>query len=166
MGKINSSFNQKSDPIFNALIEGDVHALENSLSSLLLGYVSIIDYAVPGPHENYYHGFLNGVLSQVVKDKALKYDSNIELGSGRADIAFVIQTNDVTKPPIGVIIEIKATKVVEELYEKSNEALKQIEGKGYYKVLFIKNPRVRTIKAFGIAFCDKDCVVESKDYTR
>ena len=59
-----------------------------------------------------------------------------------------------------MIIEIKATKVVEELYEKSNEALKQIEGKGYYKVLFIKNPRVRTIKAFGIAFCDKDCVVE------
>ena len=160
MGKNNSSFNQKSDPIFNALIEGDVHALENSLSSLLLGYVSIIDYAVPGPHENYYHGFLNGVLSQVVKDKALKYDSNIELGSGRADIAFVIQTNDVTKPPIGVIIEIKATKVVEELYEKSNEALKQIGELRYDSEM--KEEGITEILKFGIAFSGKKVCVRTE----
>ena len=60
--------------------------------------------------------------------------------------------------------EIKATKDIEKISDKTKEALDQIESKGYCKGLFGKNPRIKTINAYGIAFCDKDCGVAFKAY--
>ena len=160
----NILFKKQVSPIVKALNCGDTESLENTLSNLLLGHVSIMDHAVKGPQENYYHGFLNGVLSQALQGLVLKYDSNIELGSGRADIAIVLKATNIEQPPVGVIIEIKATKDIEKISDKTKEALDQIESKGYCKGLFGKNPRIKTINAYGIAFCDNDCGVAFKAY--
>ena len=164
----NVTYSERISPIASALNGGDTKSLENVLSNLLLGYVSIMDHAVKGPKENYYHGFLNGVFSQALTGQILKYDSNIELGAGRADISIVIvlKAQDNKSSPVGIIIEIKATSDPLKLVGKSQDALAQIENKEYYKGVFAKNPRVDFIKTFGIAFCDKDCSIAFKEYNR
>lgn len=105
----NVTYSERISPIASALNGGDTKSLENVLSNLLLGYVSIMDHAVKGPKENYYHGFLNGVFSQALTGQILKYDSNIELGAGHADISIVLKAQDNKSSPVGIIIEIKAT---------------------------------------------------------
>ena len=132
----NVTYSERISPIASALNGGDTKSLENVLSNLLLGYVSIMDHAVKGPKENYYHGFLNGVFSQALTGQILKYDSNIELGAGRADISIVLKAQDNKSSPVGIIIEIKATSDPLKLVGKSQDALAQIENKEYYKGVF------------------------------
>ena len=47
--------------IANALLEGNVDFVQDKLGPLLRSFVSVRDTATRAPHENYYHGFLNGI---------------------------------------------------------------------------------------------------------
>ena len=97
----------------NALLEGNFDFVQDKLGSLLRSFVSVRDTATKAPHENYYHGFLNGIFTNC-KDNLGKYRSNYEAGDGYADITF----NNLggTK---ACVIEIKVCKEKESRAKKS-----------------------------------------------
>ena len=103
--------------IANALLEGKVDYVQDKLGPLLRSFVSVRDTATKAPHENYYHGFLNGIFTNC-KDNLGEYHSNYESGDGYADITF----NNLggTK---ACVIEIKVCKGKGSRAKKANEAI-------------------------------------------
>ena len=138
--------------LVNSFLDGKAQEASDILFDLLQHYVSVRDTATKAPHENYYHGFLNGLFSNC-KDIISDYHSNYESGDGYADITFKSRRNT-----IAVVIEIKAVAKEEDLDEYAQRALDQIEEKNYCAPFF-KISRVKNILAFGIAFSGKDCAV-------
>ena len=141
--------------IANALLEGNVDFVQNKLGPLLRSFVSIRDTATKAPHENYYHGFLNGIFTNC-KDNLGEYHSNFESGDGYADILF----KDIDCRKVA-IIEIKSASVGSDLVTLSETALSQIEEKNYSEP-FMSNRMIQSIYAYGIAFAGKNCAVSVK----
>ena len=141
--------------IANALLEGNVDFVQNKLGPLLRSFVSIRDTATRAPHENYYHGFLNGIFTNC-KDNLGEYRSNIEAGDGYADITF--NNLDGTK---ACVIEIKVCKEKESRAKKANEAIEQILEK-HYADAFFEDENITSVNAIGIAFSGKNCAVACK----
>ena len=141
--------------IANALLEGNVDFVQNKLGPLLRSFVSIRDTATKAPHENYYHGFLNGIFTNC-KDNLGEYHSNYESGDGYADILF----KDIDCRKVA-IIELKSAPVGSDLVTLSETALSQIEEKNYSEP-FMSNRMIQSIYAYGIAFAGKNCAVSVK----
>ena len=141
--------------ISNALLEGNVDFVQNKLGPLLRSFVSVRDTATKAPHENYYHGFLNGIFTNC-KDSLGKYRSNYEAGDGYADITF----NNLggTK---ACVIEIKVCKEKESRAKKANEAIEQILEKHYADTIF-EDENITCVNAIGIAFSGKNCFITCK----
>ena len=134
--------------ISNALLDGNVDFVQNKLSPLLRSFVSVRDTATRAPHENYYHGFLNGIFTNS-KDNLGEYHSNIESGDGYPDILF--KNIDCRKV---AIIELKSAPTGSDLVTLSETALSQIEEKNYSEP-FMSNRMIQSIYAYGIAFSGK-----------
>ena len=141
--------------IANALLEGKVDYVQDKLGPLLRSFVSVRDTATKAPHENYYHGFLNGIFTNC-KDNLGEYHSNYESGYGYPDILF----KDIDCRKV-VIIEIKSASVGSDLVTLSETALSQIEEKNYSEP-FMSNRMIQSIDAYGIAFAGKNCAVSVK----
>ena len=141
--------------IANALLEGNVDFVQNKLGPLLRSFVSIRDTATKAPHENYYHGFLNGIFTNC-KDNLGEYHSNYESGDGYADILF----KDIDCRKVA-IIELKSAPVGSDLVTLSETALSQIEEKNYSEP-FMSNRMIQSIYAYGIAFAGMNCAVSVK----
>ena len=141
--------------IANALLEGNVDFVQNKLGSLLRSFVSVRDTVTKAPHENYYHGFLNGIFTNC-KDNLEKYHSNYESGDGYADITF--NNLDGTK---ACVIEIKVCKEKESRAKKANEAIEQILEKHYADAIF-EDENITSVNAIGIAFSGKNCALACK----
>ena len=141
--------------ISNALLEGNVDFVQNKLGPLLRSFVSVRDTATRAPHENYYHGFLNGIFTNC-KDNLGEYHSNYESGDGYPDILF----KDIDCRKVA-IIEIKSASVGSDLVTLSETALSQIEEKNYSEP-FMSNRMIQSINAYGIAFAGKNCAVSVK----
>ena len=141
--------------IANALLEGKVDYVQDKLGPLLRSFVSVRDTATKAPHENYYHGFLNGIFTNC-KDNLGEYHSNYESGDGYADITF----NNLggTK---ACVIEIKVCKEKESRAKKANEAIEQILEKHYADAIF-EDENITSVNAIGIAFSGKKCAVSVK----
>ena len=141
--------------ISNALLEGNVDFVQAKLGPLLRSFVSVRDTATRAPHENYYHGFLNGIFTNC-KDNLGEYHSNIESGDGYADITF----NNLggTK---ACVIEIKVCKEKESRAKKANEAIEQILEKHYADAIF-EDENITSVNAVGIAFSGKNCFITCK----
>ena len=141
--------------IANALLEGKVDYVQDKLGPLLRSFVSVRDTATKAPHENYYHGFLNGIFTNC-KDNLGEYHSNIESGDGYADITF----NNLggTK---ACVIEIKVCKEKESRAKKANEAIAQILEKHYADAIF-EDENITSVNAVGIAFSGKNCFISCK----
>ena len=141
--------------IANALLEGNVDFVQGKLGPLLRSFVSVRDTATRAPHENYYHGFLNGIFTNC-KDNLGEYHSNIESGDGYADITF----NNLggTK---ACVIEIKVCKEKESRAKKANEAIEQILEKHYADAIF-EDENITSVNAIGIAFSGKNCALACK----
>ena len=141
--------------ISNALLEGNVDFVQAKLGPLLRSFVSIRDTATKAPHENYYHGFLNGIFTNC-KDNLGEYHSNYESGDGYADITF----NNLggTK---ACVIEIKVCKEKESRAKKANEAIAQILEKHYADAIF-EDENITSVNAVGIAFSGKNCFISCK----
>ena len=141
--------------ISNALLEGNVDFVQNKLGPLLRSFVSVRDTATRAPHENYYHGFLNGIFTNC-KDNLGEYHSNYESGDGYADITF----NNLggTK---ACVIEIKVCKEKESRAKKANEAIAQILEKHYADAIF-EDENITSVNAVGIAFSGKNCFISCK----
>ena len=153
-GKILSKDNLALN-IANALLEGKVDYVQDKLGPLLRSFVSVRDTVTKAPHENYYHGFLNGIFTNC-KDNLGEYHSNYEAGDGYADITF----NNLggTK---ACVIEIKVCKEKESRAKKANEAIEQILEKHYADAIF-EDENITSVNAIGIAFSGKKCAVSVK----
>ena len=145
-----------ADKIANALFTGDSEFVQTQLRTYLKKFVSIRDTATKAPHENYYHGFLNGVFTNCSKDFLSEYHSNYESGDGYADITFKSEFSEKA-----VIIEIKAAPVGSDLIQLSENAISQIEDK-HYADPFLQNSMTQSIYAYGIAFAGKNCCISVK----
>ena len=153
-GKILSKDNLALN-IANALLEGKVDYVQDKLGPLLRSFVSVRDTATKAPHENYYHGFLNGIFTNC-KDNLGEYHSNYESGDGYPDITF----NNLggTK---ACVIEIKVCKEKESRAKKANEAIEQILEKHYADAIF-EDENITSVNAIGIAFSGKNCALACK----
>ena len=148
--------NSVADTLANNLFEGKAEIASDTIYNLLQSYISIRDNATKAPHENYYHGYLNGLFSNCSVNFFSEYHSNYESGDGYADIVFKSKREDKV-----VIIEIKSANVGDDLIALSNDALSQIESKNY-ATPFMDKQMVRTIYAYGIAFSGKNCFISVK----
>ena len=141
--------------LVDALSCGNQKEIYDVLFDMLQKYVSIRDTATKAPHENYYHGFINGIFTSCEK-LVSEYHSNYESGNGYPDITFKAERN--TK---AVIIEIKATSNEVDMDELAAKALSQIEEMNYAQPFF-KQSKITEIYAYGLVFCKKDCLVVCK----
>ncbi len=127
---------------------GDTDAIQEMLSAYLWDSISVRDTAVRrNMKENFYHGMLLGLLRS--QDSWL-VKSNAETGEGYSDIS--IQTPDRS----GIVIELKYADDGN-LEAACSEALRQIEEKKYAEGL--KRQGMKKIIKYGIAFCEKECMV-------
>jgi len=124
--------------------------VQQELSPLLLHSISCMD-----SYENFYHGFLLGILLGL---DGYKVTSNREAGNGRYDIA--LESRDGMKAPI--IFELKVASKRPELTEKAKDALQQILDKNY-DAPFREDGYTHCIH-FGISFYRKMCRVEAEEY--
>ncbi len=127
---------------------GDMETVQEMLGDYLWDSISVRDTAVRrNMKENFYHGMLLGLLrsqgSWLVK-------SNAETGEGYSDIS--IQTPE----RLGIVIELKYADDGN-LEKACGEALEQIEEKKYAEGL--KRRGMKKIIEYGIAFCEKECMV-------
>ena len=102
--KNNSFIKNYTNELIRGLFEGDAETVEQNLNDLLAKYVSIRDFSVNAPKENYYHGFINGLLvngTSLIEEQK----SNLESGNGYIDL--VIQS--IKNKGCIAILELKHT---------------------------------------------------------
>ena len=136
------------DELFESMFQGNEKKFEEKIISILEKSISFND-----SYENFYHGFLTGILSTLHN---YKVKSNRESGIGRGDI--IIQYPN--RRGKAVIIEIKVAKDVKDLEKKCNEALEQIEENKYDMELV--QDGYKDILKYGITFFKKECMVKLK----
>ena len=141
--------------IANALLDGNDTFVQEKLGPLLRSFVSVRDTATKAPHENYYHGFLNGIFTNC-KDNLGEYHSNFESGDGYPDILF----KDIDCRKVA-IIEIKSASIGSDIETLSEKAISQIIDKNYAEPL-MSNKTVKHIHGYGIAFAGKSCFISVK----
>ena len=148
--------NSVADALDTNLFEGKAEIASDTIFNLLQSYISIRDNATKAPHENYYHGYLNGLFSNCSINFFSEYHSNYESGDGYADIVFKSKREDKV-----VIIEIKTCSGSESKKAKARVALAQIEDKNYAQP-YLENEDISSIYAYGIAFSGKSCSILEK----
>ena len=67
----------------------------------------------------------------------------------------------VTRRKPAYVLEFKVAEKFNQLDKVADEALKQIEDRGYVKEL--EDDGYATVYRYGIAFCGKDCMVKLAD---
>ena len=146
--------NQKKalEPLYESLLAGDTKAMADILSENLIETISFYDY-----QENYYHGFLTGLLKGMKNYVVL---SNHESGMVRPDI--IIKYPSIRGKAI--IIEIKVAKSFQELDKKCKEALDQIHQQHY--AVPLRQEGYAHILLYGVAFYKKDCMVIKEETSR
>lgn len=152
--KNNSVMKSSTAELVKGLFEGDTEKVQDNLNTLLGKYVSIRDFSVNAPKENYYHGFVNGLLvngtSLIAEQK-----SNFESGNGYIDLII----KSIRSRGIIVILELKQTS--DENEDKvliAQDAVEQIIQKKYADP-YIKRNDIKAVLTYGICFCKKECVV-------
>jgi len=131
--------------LYTSIINGEAEIFEEELGRLLMETISFND-----SYENFYHGFVVGALANM-HDYIVK--SNREGGSGRSDL-FI---KSVSKRGVAIVIEFKIAKKIDDLEKRAEDALKQIEAKGYDMEL--RSEGYKNIVRYGISFCEKDCYI-------
>ena len=126
------------------MVAGQADLFEADLARILRETVSAHDTA---HMESFYHGLMLG-LSVLLADSYI-VESNHESGYGRFDIALLPKN----KKNSGIIMELKATKNIDELEASAKKGLQQIEDKAYLTE-FAKHG-IKDIWKYGIAFCGK-----------
>lgn len=131
--------------LIQALEDGDCELFERLVSEQLLDTISFFDYA-----ENYYHGFLVGLLKGAGK---YLVTSNRESGTGRPDL--ILKTPSVRGGAI--ILELKVSDTFQGMEQECQRALKQIEEADYEAGLRAEG--YSDIKKYGVCFYRKECMV-------
>ena len=138
--KTNSVMKTSTGELVKGLFEGDAEKVQDNLNTLLGKYVSIRDFASNAPKENYYHGFMNGLLvngTSLIEEQK----SNFESGDGYIDLII----KSIRSRGVIVILELKQTS--DENEDKvliAQDAVEQIIQKKYE---FKRNMPIRTLNA-------------------
>lgn len=132
--------------IYRAMLNGDSEKFQKELSYLLQESISYMD-----GKENFYHGFLLGMLSNL---QNYLTRSNRESGDGRLDI--VVRSPDILQPP--VILELKVSDSFKGMERACENALQQIENKRYD--YWVPEEGYTEAWLYGIAFFRKQCMVK------
>lgn len=146
--KKNASWFEKAESLKAALFRNDKESVQLLINELLINFVSVRDSA----YENFYHGFLLGVLSMVTQN-ASEISSNEENGNGFSDLILKSGFN-------AAIIEFKkmpSDSIPKVLLKTCNEALSQIEENRYDYNL--QQDGYAQIRKYGITFYGKECLV-------
>ena len=155
--KNNTVMKNRTDELIKGLFAGNTEKVETSLCGLLSKYVSIRDFSTRAPKENYYHGFMNGLLvngASLIQEQK----SNFESGNGYVDLIIKSKENS----DIIAIIELKQTS--DENDDKvliADSAIEQIINKKYADA-YIKRNDIREVYIYGICFYAKECSVVGK----
>ena len=132
--------------LYLAMEEGNAEQITDILNEQLFRTISFYDSA-----ENFYHGFLTGILSQ---SEYYLVKSNRESGNGRSDIV-------VKSPSLrgrSFVLELKVSDSIDELEGDAKKALQQIYDKKYMEEL--QREGYQRIDCYGISFFRKDCEVQ------
>ena len=144
--------------LMSSLFNGEADKVQEHLNGLLRKYVSIRDFATRAPKENYYHGFMNGLLINSVS-YARELKSNIESGNGYIDLIIGSEEKHTL-----VILELKQTDTEPAFggnTKSAHSALKQIIDTGYAEP-YADDDFVKNIYAYGICFHRKSCAVAGR----
>lgn len=131
--------------LYRSMEDGNTEKVRDILNDQLFSVISFYDNA-----ENFYHGFLTGILSQ---SENYLVKSNRESGNGRSDII-------VKSPSLrgrAFIVEVKVSSSIDDLDNDAEKALQQIYDKKYVGEL--RTEGYRKIDCYGISFFRKDCEV-------
>ncbi len=137
--------NHNFQDLYHAMEDGDEVKMRDILNGQLFGTISFMDSA-----ENFFHGFLAGILSQS-QDYVVR--SNRESGNGRSDLM-------VKSPSLrgrAFILEVKVSDSIDALEEDAEKALQQVYDKRYMEELRAEG--YRKIDCYGVSFYRKDCEV-------
>ena len=148
--KINEWFNEKialKNPkrLLGAILDNDPETITEELNQRLMDIISFHDSA-----ENFYHGFLLGILSGL-QNYSVK--SNRESGRGRSDIC--LKSTGIARK--AVIFECKALKDKDDPIAVCQAAIRQIGAKGYDHELVEEG--YKEIMMYAVVFRGKECLV-------
>ncbi len=132
--------------LYKAMEEKNTGKMGEILTEQLFSVISFYDSA-----ENFYHGFLAGILSQ--SEKYL-VKSNRESGLGRSDL--IVKTPSLRGRAF--LLEVKVSDSMKHLEQDAKKAVQQIWDKNYMEELKLEG--YEQIDAFGISFYRKDCEVQ------
>ncbi len=133
--------------ILEAILKADAEKLEDLLCTWMVNTISCFD-----EQENYYHGFVTGLVSGF---NGYMVVSNRESGNGRFDL--VVKQR--SKWNYAAILEFKIVDKYNQMTKSCEDALKQIEEKDYEASL--RDEQYENIAKLGVCFCQKRCRVKS-----
>ena len=133
--------------ILESVIHADAEKLEDLLCTWLTNTISCFD-----EQENYYHGFVTGLVSGF---NGYMVVSNRESGNGRFDL--VVKQR--SRWHHAAILEFKVVEKYNQMTKACEDALRQIEEKDYEASL--RDEQYENIAKLGICFCRKRCRVKS-----
>ena len=133
--------------ILESVIHADAEKLEDLLCTWLTNTISCFD-----EQENYYHGFVTGLVSGF---NGYMVVSNRESGNGRFDL--VVKQR--SRWHHAATLEFKVVEKYNQMTKACEDALKQIEEKDYEASL--RDEQYENIAKLGICFCQKRCRVKS-----
>lgn len=133
--------------ILESVIHADAEKLEDLLCTWLTNTISCFD-----EQENYYHGFVTGLVSGF---NGYMVVSNRESGNGRFDL--VVKQR--SRWHHAAILEFKVVEKYNQMTKACEDALRQIEEKDYEASL--RDEQYENIAKLGICFCQKRCRVRS-----
>ena len=133
--------------ILESVIHADAEKLEDLLCTWLTNTISCFD-----EQENYYHGFVTGLVSGF---NGYMVVSNRESGNGRFDL--VVKQR--SRWHHAAILEFKVVEKYNQMTKACEDALNQIEEKDYEASL--RDEQYENIAKLGICFCQKRCRVRS-----
>ena len=145
----NPAMKNHTEDLIRSMFAGDAEQVENHLNRLLEKYVSIRDFTTNAPKENYYHGFMNGLLingCSLIREQK----SNFESGNGYIDLILLSSSRSSI-----IILELKRTDdEVADSRKITREAIKQIINTRYADA-YMENETITSIYAYGICFYKK-----------
>lgn len=136
--------------LHNAVLSKDCATMEDELNDIFEETISYMDQ-----NEYYYHGMTAGLLTGI---KGYIVLSNREGGKGRSDLLI----KPIRRSREAFVVEFKVAKDLDDMNQKADEAIQQIEDKRYD--MDLKNDGYKYVSYYGIAFCGKECIVHCKPY--